>query len=344
MRIVQVLNQNDYKLFKTIVGLKQNSLMKTLDSYLRRKYDKGKIIKTDAYIYAEGDIPIALVAHMDTVFKSPPEHIYYDERQGVIWSPEGLGADDRAGVFAILKIVQSGLRPTIIFTTDEEIGGVGAEKLVKDFPTSPSELKYIIQLDRRGTNDCVFYECVNEEFTKYVESFGFIENFGSFSDISELCPAWGIAGVNLSIGYEDEHSISETFHVKPWLSTVTKVELMLQEEEIPSFEYIEDTRYVNYWKALKNPYAWDYPDDDEICCSRCYKIFSEYEMIPVKFHHGIKYYCPDCCVDKVDWCNNCGEAFEAEKGEKFCPECRKKIMGENKDKCSTKKSKKNSIK
>ena len=89
MRIVQVLNQNDYKLFKTIVGLKQNSLMKTLDSYLRRKYDKGKIIKTDAYIYAEGDIPIARVAHMDTVCKGPPEHIYYDERQGVIWSPAG---------------------------------------------------------------------------------------------------------------------------------------------------------------------------------------------------------------------------------------------------------------
>ena len=132
--------------------------------------------------------------------------------------------------------------------------------------------------------------------------------------------------------------------MKPWLSTVTKVELMLQEEEIPSFEYIEDTRYVNYWKALKNPYAWDYPDDDEICCSRCHKIFSEYEMIPVKFNHGTEYYCPDCCVDKVDWCNNCGEAFEAEKGEKFCPECRKKIMGENKSKCSTKKFKKNSTK
>ena len=52
MRIVQVLNQNDYKLFKTIVGLKQNSLMKTLDSYLRRKYVQGKFITTDAYIYA----------------------------------------------------------------------------------------------------------------------------------------------------------------------------------------------------------------------------------------------------------------------------------------------------
>ena len=57
---MQVLNQNDYKLFKTIVGLRQNSLMKTLDAFFRRKYDKGKIIKTDAYIYAEGDIPIAL--------------------------------------------------------------------------------------------------------------------------------------------------------------------------------------------------------------------------------------------------------------------------------------------
>ena len=67
-------------------------------------------------------------------------------------------------------------------------------------------------------------------------------------------------------------------------------------------------------------------------------------MIPVKFHHGIIYYCPDCCVDNVSWCDNCGEAFETEKGEQFCPECRKKIMGESKSKCSTKKSKKNSTK
>jgi hypothetical protein len=161
----------------------QGSLHKTLKTCLDKYYKE--VVCTDDYVMAYGTIPIALVAHMDTVFKQPPQDIYYDREQNVIWSPEGGCGDDRTGVFAILKILQSGLRPTIIFTTDEESGGLGAVQLVTDFPEAPVDIKYIIQLDRRGSNDCVFYDCENEEFEQYVETFGFITGFGSFSDIAQ---------------------------------------------------------------------------------------------------------------------------------------------------------------
>lgn len=332
------LTDSDYKLYKSVISLKQKPLRKTLYSFLTRKYDK--VIAKEEYLFAYGNIPIALVAHMDTVFPKPPEHIYYDREAGVIWSPEGGCGDDRAGVFAILKIIQSGLRPTIIFTADEEMGGLGAEQLVKDFPEVPIKLNYIIELDRRGTCDCVFYDCDNPAFTEYVESFGFIENYGSFSDISEICPAWGIAGVNLSIGYENEHSTSETVHVNPLLKTIARVKKMLQQETIPEFKYVPSTTAFYPWDNFIRAgygYGWDIDGyaNNYFRCSGCGHPFEDFELIPVK---GIdmkqKYYCPDCCVTKVNWCAECGEAFEKkDPSEKLCPRCRETKGG--KEKCNT---------
>lgn len=310
---MQALSANDYRLFTSLVKLSPPALLKLLNKYISKKY--SEVIYTEDYLMAFGDIPIAVVAHVDTVFDALPKDIYYDREKGVLWSPQGLGADDRAGVFAILKLLQLGLRPTVIFTTDEEIGGVGAEKLVKDFPDCPiKELKYIIQLDRRGTNDCVFYDCDNDDFVKYVESFGFIQNFGSFSDISVLCPTWGVAGVNLSIGYEDEHTFCETLHINPWYSTIKKVKNMLMEEEIPFFEYIENLAY--YWRwGYKSDYMTNYSK-----CDGCGKYFADYELIPAfTKKRKTKYYCPDCCVDHVDWCDTCGSAFQ--KHLAICPKC-----------------------
>lgn len=339
------LTDGDYKLLKSVVSLKQSSLLKTLEVFLKKKYDE--VIATKEYLIAKGTIPVALVAHMDTVFKTPPKNIYYDREMGVIWSPEGGCGDDRAGVFAILKIIQSGLQPTVIFTTDEEIGGLGAEKLVKDFPEAPTKLNYIIQLDRHGTNDCVFYDCNNPKFVDYVENFGFIENYGSFSDISEICPAWDMAGVNLSIGYEDEHSVSETLHVNPLLKTIAQVKKMLREEFIPEFKYISSVS-ASYWNRYiyKGSYgSWDFVDDDAIICDGCHSPFENYEMIPAIDLDGVthKHFCPDCCVTHVNWCIKCGEAFETDgTSEKLCYKCRNDKGG--KSKCSTKKSKKNLMK
>lgn len=325
------LNRNEFKLFESLASLTQNSMRRALYSYLKKRYKK--VIVAPEYLYAVGEIPIALVAHMDTVFSSPPEDIYYDERKGVCWSPDGLGADDRAGIFAILTILKHGYRPSIIFTTDEEIGAVGASQLVEDIKTPESELRYIIQLDRRGTNDCVFYDCDNRDFVEYIEKFGFVETFGSFSDISVICPTWGVAGVNLSIGYEDEHSTSETLRVGAMLNTIQKVENMLKVKDIPFFEYIEYSYTNNSWNYYfqrGRKKTW-YDDDAEynyatLKCNKCNKYFHDYEVIPALSKDGnkTKYYCPDCCATEVDWCAQCNNAFEidANKPSAICPACR----------------------
>ena len=100
---MRTLNANDYKMFEHLVSLKQPALFKTMEAFLRRRYDT--VVATKEYLYAVGDIPVALVAHLDTVFTTPPKTIYFDQRKNVLWSPEGLGADDRAGVYSIVQIV-----------------------------------------------------------------------------------------------------------------------------------------------------------------------------------------------------------------------------------------------
>lgn len=351
---MKTLNQQELRSIEQFFQLKQASLLKALRQYLKNKYDK--VISTNDYIIAVGDIPVGLTAHMDTVFKHPPQDIFYDRVKNVMWSPEGLGADDRAGVYSIIQIVKAGFRPTIILTTDEELGCIGAEKLIKDIPDAPTQLKYIIELDRRGSNDCVFYSCNNPDFDEYVESFGFVTNFGSFSDISVICPQWGVAGVNLSIGYYDEHSVSETLYVGQMLSTIEKVKNMLKNAHTATpFEYIEGFAY-NKWFSK---YTASYPGEDDEWgwdpsygiskedwatfmepqskCNQCGKWDYDYNLFPTKGEDGKTiFFCSDCVSQHkhIHWCSECGEPFidkSLPKGKIYqCKDCRGKMNGKTK--------------
>lgn len=307
---MRVLKSSELKTIEQLFGLSQASLKKAVTSILRSNYKE--VVATDQYVYAIGDIPIALTAHLDTVFKNPPKEIFYDQRKGVLISPDGLGADDRAGVYAILQIIKAGYRPHIIFTTDEEIGCVGAAALAK--LSCPFDyLKFVIELDRRGTNDCVFYDCDNVDFVKYISSFGFTEAFGTFTDICEFCPAWEVAGVNLSVGYRDEHSYGEVLFIEPWFDTIEKVKKILQDDTAPCFKYIP----VSY---LNSVYGWNYGNYGyynsgygvgKCTCRKCgTKAWSE-EMFPVTMKNGkIDTFCGDCVVDGVEWCYMCGMPYE----------------------------------
>lgn len=332
---MRLLTNNEYNIIKSLVSCTQGRLMKNMRVFLESKYDK--VIATKDYIVAIGDIPIALVAHLDTVYSSPVKNLYYDQKQGVLWSPEGIGADDRAGVFAITKIIKDGYRPSVIFTTDEERGGLGASVLAGMECPIPG-LKYLIELDRRGIDDCVFYDCGAQDFMTYIESFGFTTDWGSFSDISFLCPAWDICGVNLSIGYQNEHCEIETLHIKYMFETIEKVKCMLSQKNIPDFKYEEvPFRYSNYWNSY-DIYDFGYgkiysqmKPTEEILCGCCSRDFLEYELIPIKGKDGTtKFYCGDCFSDSnIGWCKICNEGFEkTDKNINVCPDC---AGGNNKD-------------
>jgi len=323
----------DRVLMEGLLVLPQESLKKYMAKYLIGKYKK--VIVKKEFIYAIGTTPITLLAHMDTVFEKTPFkanrkiETYYDKKKKILWSPQGAGFDDRAGVYAIIQLIERGFRPSIVLTTDEECGGLGAAIFSKMYTKPLTKTNFLIQLDRQGQKDCVFYDCDNEKFVKYIESFGFEEGWGSYTDICEIASVWGIAAVNLSIGYIDEHSKIERLHVDWMEDTINKVQKILSQDKIKCFKYIPVRNY--YSKYYYSNYGYDYGYGYNTCtCGKCHKQSNEYEVFPIKLGKGItSFYCADCIsdFDKVNWCKRCGEAYLRSSSpgiDSLCTDCREK--------------------
>lgn len=323
-----LFTQNEYQIMCALVRANQTKTKNMMKTFLTKQYGDNDTIIHPKFLAAKGDIPIALVAHMDTVFEAQrfdTKEIFYDKEANIMWSPQNAGFDDKAGVFAILQIVKSGLRPWVILTCDEETGASGAYAVAAQKQIF-KDLKYVIEIDRQGKVDCVFYDCDNQKFADYVSSFGFIEDWGTFSDISVICPAFGIAGVNLSAGYRDEHTREEILYVGALKATIRKVKKMLQDAaNIDTFKYIKAS-YHN----LKYKYLYSNLGSEK--CDKCGFSFFDYETYPVKMANGdTKKFCPDCLTSfNIDWCYNCNEPYEITEGELtygFCRDCRKSKEG-----------------
>ena len=95
------------KKFEEILGYTQEALKSYLSNYLRGtgyKVDSG-----DGYVFAKGDVPVLLIAHMDTAHKEIPKTILR------LPTPDGIkiaaddslvGGDDRCGCWMIMNIIK----------------------------------------------------------------------------------------------------------------------------------------------------------------------------------------------------------------------------------------------
>ena len=123
-----------------------------------------------------------------------------------------LGADDRVGVKTILDILEMGLRPHILFTTDEEVGCVGSRKAVEENALEElREASMLIQIDR-GVHERSWHEMVTYDFDpkshkaifdKLGETYTMAT--GSYTDVAVL----GAHLNNVSASYIHEHTTDE---------------------------------------------------------------------------------------------------------------------------------------
>jgi hypothetical protein len=242
-----------------ILKMEQDELKDYVFTELAKSSVK-KIIKTDEYVYAKGNIPILLVAHLDTVHKVKPLEILYDAKQGMLWSPQGIGGDDRCGIIAILEIIRKGFAPYVLFTTDEEIGCVGAGAFCKK--EKLDKVKFAIEIDRRGNNQAVFYDCGNKDFQDYIiDGFEFDLDYGSFTDVCEIGSTFNIAIVNLSAGYYNEHTSSEYIKLHELANTINKVVKILKNDDSRYFDY-QETIY-DYCYTTKKGRKYFYFQEEE---------------------------------------------------------------------------------
>lgn len=237
--------------------------MKPLEYFLRptqrelfaklRSIYKGRAdVCRDSYILVKGEAPVLLVAHLDTVHPKPVKQICMTGDGGMLMSPQGIGGDDRCGVYALDAVYeQSEAKPWLLFTCDEEVGGIGASVFCAKqrkgvLPKELKRLKLIIEIDRKGKDDAVYYGCGNKAFEDYITGKGFRTSYGSFSDISYIAPELGIAAVNLSAGYYNAHTLHEYINRKHLEDTVRKVIGIVAESiapDFPRYEYAEARCY-----------------------------------------------------------------------------------------------------
>lgn len=229
--------------FEKICRLSQADLKKYVANRLKETHKN--ITVGDGYVYAQGTFPVLLVAHLDTVHKELPKVIYYDKETDSVLSPQGIGGDDRCGVYMIFEVIKK-FNCSVLFCEDEEIGAVGADKFLDTKLANTLEFNYAIEFDRKGKNDAVFYECDNPEFEKFITKEFYKTAYGTFSDISYLAPYLECAAVNLSCGYYNAHTTNEYVVLKEMEDSIQAAcNILARTTEADKFEYIE-SKYSGY--------------------------------------------------------------------------------------------------
>ena len=206
------------------------------DSYVD---EKGNLLVT----YHQGEGPVILFsAHLDTVERIDPYRTLFQEGTVLTSSSGILGADDRAGIAAILELMErlpaTDFRGTIkiAFSVEEEIGCRGAEAMDASFL---EDVDAAIVFDRRGIRDIVTgcygeFDFCETAFGACFEQAGILSGmpdwqmtrYGGSSD-AKLFALRAIPSVNLSVGYLHEHTDFEQVDFAATLETVRLVETAL---------------------------------------------------------------------------------------------------------------------
>lgn len=257
------------KTFEDICKMTQPEVKAYMKSYLvGHRYN---VVDENGFLYAKGDIPVLLVAHMDTVHEVQCKTII--NTNGKLSSPQGIGGDDRCGVFIIMNIVKE-LHCSVLLCEDEESGTVGARKFTNAKYMAVDEsgvevdkkyienldVNYMVEFDRRGNSDAVFYSCDNKDFIDFVEDMTCFKCArGSFTDISVLMPAANLSGVNLSSGYYNAHTCAEYVIYDEMMDTIEAAKEMIKEPCEKPFEYVakkydySQYNYQNYHSGMYQP-------------------------------------------------------------------------------------------
>ena len=230
---------------------REQQVRRHLQTRLRPKTDE---LYTDHYgnllatIHCGDGPTVLLSAHMDTVCSFLPDRAIVCNGNTLRASSDLLGADDRAGIAMILELMDvirhSRFRGTlkIAFTVQEEIGCLGSHHLDRDFLC---DVDAAIVVDRRSTRDIVTSNggtpFCPDEYGRLFEQAGALAGMpdwktttGGLSD-AKVFASFGIPSVNLSVGYENEHTEDETLDCQAALETVLLLKTVFDQNWLTPF-------------------------------------------------------------------------------------------------------------
>jgi hypothetical protein len=239
-----------YKLLFTLCALPEKSLNKFLvDAYAFKEVGKlcDSLLSPEDILFKVGRDSkrkdkkrILFVAHRDTVI-GPEKGLtkgnqkvqrYFKDAAETEIEPlyDTLTSpcfDDRLGIFTgVYMFPHIGIDADILLTTDEEIGqstaGNASLSVIKEligWTGEDTPYSHIVEFDRRG-EDVVAYHYEDdtkewEEMEEDLKRAGFVIGVGTFSDICSL--NFLAKGINVAVGYHNEHSVDSTCEVEEYL-------------------------------------------------------------------------------------------------------------------------------
>lgn len=241
---------------------------KELLVYIRKNIPEGFSVyyEKDKFMYVvhkdiKNTAKPLLLAHLDTVdndtidFALKPIVIGNTPKGQVISTEPNelyrcLGGDDRCGVWIMLQLLKSNPKDyKFLFTFEEESGGGGGDAFVKSKYYNENHWTAYVSLDRRsplGTQEVALYGYNNRELTEFFESLDYSIADGSFTDCMTLSMAGKLACINLSVGYDNEHSHNEVVYTNCMVNT---------------YDTLKSPKVINYLTATNYLQQDDYHND-----------------------------------------------------------------------------------
>jgi hypothetical protein len=285
----------------TILGAKDLALLGLVKD-LCAPYYANTFYNKAHYIYLKNPkSTLLLQAHVDTV-RHKNTKLELKRFRNILFNGNGiLGADDRLGVWIALQVLNVAIEqklpiPNIIFTNGEETGSTGMKTLCKQIVAKQvNHIELAIALDRRGSTEYVTYNDLPKEVATYIETFGWIEHTGSYSDISVFTDTFSVPSVNISIGYYNQHTANEQIHLDEADLAIRRLVNVVKEpidklypsvKKVTTYNNYYDNRYISYYDKGK---GWWEEDDKTSAIDWVYteKDREFLKMDLIRTHHGV---------------------------------------------------------
>lgn len=268
---------------KTLLNLLDIKTQSKTAKFIRRFLNKNNIpfytdVQGNIFNFDKNGVAL-LSAHMDTVVEYVPKKQKKSdlketvlENGNTMLNGNGIiGADDKCGIYLILRILKENEHPiNFVFSKDEEIGCLGIQDVLTDKSNAEQiemNCLYCLVLDRHGNKDicCSGNNYGSIEFedalveTSIANGFEYRPSDALYSDADFLSEY--ISTTNLSVGYYNEHTDKEYIILEELEIAYRYIKSILQEVvyryEPPKF--ILDNFQYSDWRD----YAYDeYPKDD----------------------------------------------------------------------------------
>ena len=162
-----------------------------------------------------------IVSHIDQVQKTHSKDFQAVETKDIIFGfsignvqMEGLGADDKNGIWVALKCLQKYDVLKCAFFVQEEVGCRGSNKADMSFF---NDCRFVLQCDRKGGKDLIwniggYTELCSKEFLTATgfQQFGYKLEHGLMTDVEALKNnGLEVSACNISCGYYRPHSDEE---------------------------------------------------------------------------------------------------------------------------------------